>query len=186
MATCLVIYANGSEDIEVTTQTDILTRGGVKVTKAALCDEGTTVTLAHGTKVICDANLEDCKDSLYDLIVIPGGLDGSIACRDSATLIKMLKAQKARGAYIGAICAAPGFVLGTHGIIGENDLATGYPGCTDTIKNLSTVGVVVNKEAKIITGKGPAFSFAFGYAMLEALMGKEVCDKVKDGMLYTD
>lgn len=182
----LVVYANGSEDIEVNAPADILVRGGVAVTRAALAPAGEQVTLAHGTRVLCDVNLEQVKGESFDVIVIPGGLQGSENCRDSATLIAMLKAQKAAGRYIAAICAAPGFVLATHDIIDDSVQATGYPGCADNIKNYVTDGVVVDAKAKIITGQGPAFSLPFGYAILEALQGTEVCAKVKAGMLYKD
>ena len=138
MTCALIVYANGSEDMEVTAITDILNRGVVKVTKAALNDDGgLKVTLAHGTMVVCDKNLNDCSDD-YAVIAIPGGLVGAENCRDSKVLIKKLQEQKAKGGYIAAICAAPGFVLGTHGLVGAAK-ATGYPGCADNIENCRLV-----------------------------------------------
>lgn len=185
MTTALVCYADGSEDIEVTAITDILNRGGVKVVKAAVAESGrTTVTLAHGSVITTDKNIADCTDT-YDLIAIPGGLAGSEACRDCEILINKLKSQKNAGRYIGAICAAPGFVLSTHGLIG-NARATGYPGCkTDTIINYCTDGVVTDSDARLVTGQGPAYALDFALALLEALEGKDVADKVAGSMLHS-
>ena len=89
MKKALVVYANGSEDMEVTAVTDILNRGKVKVIKAAVAKDGVEVTLAHGTKVICDENIASCND-VYDAIVIPGGLNGANNCRDCDVLIEKL------------------------------------------------------------------------------------------------
>ena len=184
MTCALIVYANGSEDMEVTAITDILNRGGIKVTKAALNDDGgLKVTLAHGTTVVCDKNLNDCADD-YAVIAIPGGLVGAENCRDSTTLIAKLQEQKAKDGYIAAICAAPGFVLATHGLVG-NARATGYPGCADNIENYVDKGVVVDKENKLITGQGPAFCMEVALAILEELKGKAVADEVRSGMLLT-
>ena len=182
MTCALVVYANGSEDMEVTAVTDILNRGGINVIKAALNDDGgLKVTLAHGTTVVCDKNLNDCTDN-YDVIAIPGGLEGAENCRDSKELIAKLQEQKTKSGYIAAICAAPGFVLATHGLVG-NAKATGYPGCADNIENYVDKGVVVDKESKLITGQGPAFCMEFALSILEELKGKTVADEVSSGML---
>ena len=184
MPTALVIYANGSEDLEVTASADILNRGGVKVVRASLAeDNGLQVTLAHGTKVICDKPLVECNDE-YDVIIIPGGLAGSEHCRDSKTLIEKLKQQQENGKIIAAICAAPGFVLNTHGFLKDDVKATCYPGCNDsTIKCLKSDGVVFDEKANIVTGKGPGFAIDFALKILEVLQGKDVKDKVAAGML---
>ena len=100
MKKALVVYANGSEDMEVTAVTDILNRGKVKVIKAAVAKDGVEVTLAHGTKVICDENIASCND-VYDAIVIPGGLNGANNCRDCDVLIEeSLKEQISKNALL--------------------------------------------------------------------------------------
>lgn len=182
MPKALVAYANGSEDMEVTAVASILCRGGVEVTRAAVVAEGKEVVLSHGQRTVCDANIADCKDQ-YDLIVIPGGLAGSQNCAANTVLVELLKAQKAAGRYLGAICAAPGFVLAHHGLIGEAK-ATGYPGCSDNIKNYTGEGATIDADAKIVTGKGPAFAIDFGLACLSVLVPAETLAQVKAGMLY--
>lgn len=184
MSKALLIYAEGSEDMEITAAADILNRGGVKVNRAALDgSNGNVVTLAHGTKVVCDSPLAECADD-FDVIIIPGGLAGSEHCRDSKVLIEKLKAQKAGGRYIAAICAAPGFVLQTHGFLAGGVHATCYPGCNDKgIEGLQSDGVVFDEKAKIITGKGPGYAMEFALKIVEVLQGKSVRDKVAQGML---
>lgn len=183
MSKALLIYAPGSEDIEITAPADILTRGGVEVVRASLMDY-TDITLAHGTKVVCDLSLKDLeKDSCFDVILVPGGMPGSRFCAQSGELIELLKKQKKAGRLIAAICAAPGYVLAGNGILG-NAKATGYPGCTDNIKNCSNQGVEVSDDGLFITGKGPAFALQFGLKVLEKLQGAEIATQVAKGMLF--
>ena len=182
MKTALIIYANGGEDTEATAAADVLVRGGAKVIHAALNDDGgCEIKLAQGTRVLCDCNLNDCKEK-YDLIVIPGGLPGATHCRESKVLTAMLKNQQEEGRLIGAICASPGMVLAAQGFI-TTQRATGYPGTTEGIKNLSAKGVEVSDDGLLITGKGPAFAIDFGLALLRALLGTATADKVAAGML---
>ena len=185
MVSALIAFANGSEDMEATSVASILDRGGVKVTRAAITADGSReVTLSHGMKIVCDKHISECND-VYDMIVIPGGLDGSKNCADCVPLITMLKEQKAAGRYIGAICAAPGFVLAKHDLVGEAR-ATGYPGCCDSIKHYTNTNTCIDKEYKLVTGKGPALSIEFGLACLEALVPFDVVEQVKTGMLFKD
>ncbi len=181
MSKALLIYADGSEDIEITASADVLSRGGVKVTKCALGDHK-EVTLAHGTRVICDAVLADIHDN-YDVILIPGGLQGSLSCQKNERLLAMLREQKQSKRIIAAICAAPGFVLAHNGIL-ENEQATGYPGCDEEIKNCTHAGVQRSENGRFITAKGPAFSMQFGLAVLKELEGEEVAASVATGMLF--
>ncbi len=181
MKKALVIYANGSEDLEVTAVADVLSRGGIEITRGGI--GGKTVRLAHGTVVTCDEAIEDCIGE-YDAIIIPGGLEGSNNCAASAPLIEKLKQQRAAGRWVCAICAAPGFVLARHGLLDGGVKATCYPGCNDAaIAGLRPDGVVTDPDAHVITGKGPGFAIPFALAILESLVGKEKRLSVESGML---
>ncbi len=181
MKKALVIYANGSEDLEVTAVADVLSRGGIAITRGGV--GGRTVKLAHGTIVTCDAAVEECAGD-FDAIVIPGGLDGSSNCAASEALVQKLKQQRAAGRWVCAICAAPGFVLARHGLLDGGVRATCYPGCNDSaIAALQPDGVVKDGAAHVITGKGPGFAIPFALTILEALAGTETREKVEAGML---
>ena len=105
MTSALVIMANGAEDIETISVTDILSRGGIKVTVAAVSDTSTEIKTAHGLTVKADILLKDAADN-YDVVVVPGGYEGSMNCRKSELVGNILNTQKERGALIAAICAA--------------------------------------------------------------------------------
>ncbi len=192
MANCkspkaLVIISPGAEELEVISVTDTLSRGGVKVILGTLNQENSTsIKCAHGTILKGDALLKDIDITDIDAIIIPGGYQGSLNCRDSLYVGKLLKMQQSSGKLIGAICAAPGLVLANHGILTAQTKATGYPGTTSDIPNLVDEGVVVDKEHHLITAKGPAYGIAFGLALTRYLVSDEVANKVSDDMLYTE
>ena len=180
MSTALVFYTNGTEDIEVTATVDVLDRGGVKITKAAVTEDGSkTVTLAHGSVVTTEKHINDITDT-YDLIVVPGGA-GVKNFAKSQKLLALLKEQKEAGRLIGAICAAPGVVLYANGLI-TTEKATCYPGC-ECGGQFLTDGVVTTEDNLLVTGRGPGFAVAFGLELLKVLEGQEKANAVAKGML---
>ena len=102
----------------------------------------------------------------------------------STDVVGGLREQQAAGRYIGAICAAPGFVLATHGIITDGP-ATGYPGCEAGIRNCTGRDVEHDAAHRIITSRGPGLCLSFALELLRALEGPQVASKVAEGMLIT-
>lgn len=131
-----------------------------------------------------DALLKDIDITKFDAIIIPGGLQGSMNCRDSLLLGEMLRTQQANHKLIAAICAAPGLVLTAHGILSEKTPATGYPGTTDDIPCFVDEGVVVDPQNNIITAKGPAYATDFAFTILRYLADDNIANKVYADMLY--
>lgn len=187
MTTALIILADGAEELETISVSDILSRGGVQVTLAALSDKNSTeITCAHGTVIKAPCLLSSVKDQEFDAVVVPGGYQGSLNCQKSALVKEILQKQQSSGKLIAAICAAPGLVLAHQGIITDEE-ATGYPGTTKGIKNLNAAaGVVTDKEHHLITAQGPAYASDFGSAVLTALKSADVTKKVREGMLFND
>ncbi len=183
MTRALIIFAEGAEDIETVAPADILTRGGVEVTLAALSDASLEVRTSHGLTVKADILLKDAEEG-YDAVIVPGGYKGACNCRDSELVGRVLRAQKKRGGLIAAICAGPGFVLARHGILDENTPATGYPGTTDEIRCKSEEDVVVDPVNRIITARGPAFACKFGLTVLAVLKDTETAERVAGNMLF--
>lgn len=105
MKTVLVPLADGCEELEAITITDILARAGANVTTAGL--KPGLVTASRGAKLMPDALLEDIQKETFDLIALPGGLPGADHLANSETLRKMMQAQNASKRPLAAICAAP-------------------------------------------------------------------------------
>jgi len=180
MKTALVTIAEGTEELEAVTVSDVLHRAGVDVTVASVGE--LKVNCSHGTTIIADCLIEDCKDKIYDLIVLPGGLSGAENLRDSEVLVEMLKKQKDENRFYAAICAAPAVVLQTHGLL-AGKTATCYPGFETDFDKHSGERVVV--DGNCITSKGPGTAMEFSLILAEKLMGEEVKMTLIEAMIVS-
>ncbi len=186
MTKALIAAANGCEEIETIATYDLLKRAGIEVTIAAVDESSTTVCASHGLKFLANSTLSVQLTEEYDIIVLPGGLPGAEHLRDCKLLIELLKKQNKAKKWIAAICAAPGFVLGTHGLA-DGAKVTGYPGTENLLKNGNYVNqvVCVDADKKIITAQGPAFTNAFALAIIANLCGEKVMKQVASGALIS-
>ena len=176
-----VVLANGFEEIEGLTQVDVLRRAGFQCDMVGL--DAMEVTGSHGIQVTCDKVLAD--DLLeYDLVTFPGGLPGSTNLRDSDKLMNLMQQRAKKRRWNAAMCAAP-MVLARYGLLAGHEY-TMFPGMNeehgDPKGNFKEDMVVVDKEAKIITSRGPATALPYSFALAEAL-GANV-DDLKESMLY--
>lgn len=179
--TALIPVANGTEDIEAVTLIDVLRRAGIDVTVASV-ETTREITCANGTRLVADALHADVAGKNFDLIVLPGGMPGAERLRDTAALITQLKEQDARGALFGAICAAPGVVLGARGLVGARK-ATAYPGFEQLLPAGSFVDQRVVRDGNLLTSRGPGTALDFALALVEALGHASTAAQLAQGML---
>lgn len=165
MTKVAVITAQGCEEGETLTIVDILRRAEIPCEMVGLGAQEIAGT--HHIAMRCDTVFDGTLDE-YDMVVLPGGYGGSDAMRDSEELVAALRVADERGAWICAICAAPE-ALGRAGLL-EGKRFTCYPGVKDQIENPGTwVDAPVVQDGNIITGQGPAFAYAFAYALVDVL-----------------
>ncbi|XP_051895236.1 Parkinson disease protein 7 homolog [Pristis pectinata] len=176
----LLILAKGAEEIEVVIPTDLMRRAGITVTVAGLAGSG-PVTCSRNVVICPDASLEDAaKQCPYDAVVLPGGNSGSQNLAESPAVKEVLKDQETGKRVIAAICAGPTALL-AHGI-GYGRKVTTHPLAKDKMMdggNYTYSEARVEVDGNIITSRGPGTSFEFSLAIIEALLGKEVAEKVK-------
>ncbi|XP_015186243.1 PREDICTED: protein deglycase DJ-1zDJ-1-like [Polistes dominula] len=180
--TALLLIADGSEEMEAVITADVLRRGGVSVTIASLGDNE-CVKCSRDVKVCADTKFANVSDKKYDVIILPGGLNGSKAFAESADVGKLLQEQEKENKLIAAICAAP-TALKAHGIA-KGKRVTSYPAMKDQMTDdyeYSEDRVVI--DGNLITSRGPGTAFAFGLALVEKLVSKEKATTVAKGMLY--
>ena len=171
MAKVLVPLANGCEELEAVTIIDLLRRAGVEVISAGL--QPGPVQASRGTVLLPDKLLDDVENELFDLIVLPGGLPGADHLDQDPRIKTLLNANHQRGAYIGAICAAPK-VLANAGLL-QNKTATAYPGVLDPMQFPATkvTTATVEIDGNVITSKGPGTAMDFALTLIECLCGAE-------------
>lgn len=177
----LVPLAQGCEELEAVTITDLLVRAGIKVTTAGL--DGLPVVAARGMNIIPDTQIQKIQDVQFDMIVLPGGLPGADHLRDNKILQAMLQQHAAADKYVAAICAAPK-ALAQAGLL-ENKIATSYPGVLDNLglKNTQIKNTAIEIDGKIITSRGPGTAMDFALKLIELLQGKEKKNEVEAGLV---
>ncbi|MES0326608.1 MAG: DJ-1 family glyoxalase III [Gammaproteobacteria bacterium] len=175
MSRALVPLAQGCEELEAITITDLLVRAGIEVTTAGLDDQ--TVTASRGTRLIPDTNIHNIKNELFDLIVLPGGLPGANHLRDDANLQALLKQHAANNKLIAAICAAPK-ALASAGLL-DGKQVTCYPGALDEYPQLNVRSTAIEIDGQIVTSRGPGTAMDFTLSLIELLEGKIKRDEIE-------
>lgn len=186
----LVPIANGSEEIETTCIQDILVRFGADVTVASVNAGGDLLCkMSRGLFVQAHTSIaEAAKNGPYDLIVLPGGVQGAEGLRDSVDLHTLLKQQAADRRLTGAVCAAPALVLATHDLIPAGARATSFPKFRDMLKDAASDDRVVDAadDHNLITSQGPGTAMEFALALGEKLFGKEKRDEISQQLLHKE
>lgn len=182
MPKVLIPLAEGCEELEAVTIADILHRANIAVVTAGL--EKGPVKASHGTTIMPSATLEEAlKHDDYDMVVLPGGLPGADHLGNDARLAAFLTHMAASGRYVAAICAAPR-ILAKLGLL-DGKTATAYPGFIDRgdFPKVRHTGAPVERDGKIITGRGPGTAMDFALALTEALAGEQVRATVEKALV---
>jgi 4-methyl-5(b-hydroxyethyl)-thiazole monophosphate biosynthesis len=176
MSRVLVPLAQGCEELEAITITDLLVRAGIEVTTAGLDDQ--PVTASRGTTIIPDTSIDTVLDQTFDLIVLPGGLPGADHLMEDENIQALLKNHADKGKYIGAICAAPKAVAAAGLLDGKK--ATAYPGVLEALDNaqIDVKDTAIEIDGKIVTSRGPGTAMDFALTLIELLEGQAKRDEV--------
>jgi len=173
----LVPLAQGCEELEAVTITDLLTRAGIKVVTAGL--DANVVTASRGMRLVPDKILDDVLDNHFDMVVLPGGLPGADHLNNDMRIQALVKKMANENKFVAAICAAPR-VLATAGLL-DNKHATSFPGALDQFSTKKMIyeekAVVV--DGNIITSRGPGTAMDFTLILIELLLGKEKRNEVE-------
>ncbi|MBR2444777.1 MAG: DJ-1/PfpI family protein [Clostridia bacterium] len=175
-----MFLADGFEEIEALCPLDFLRRAGVEAKTVGIGNK--VICGSHSIKVECD--MTECeldKNAPFDMIILPGGMPGSVNLDNSKTVDHFIRRATEEDKFISAICAAP-FILGKRGLL-EGKEATCYPGFEKELLG-AKIGTGVVRDGKIITGCAMGKSHDFALEIIEALCGKEMREKLKKSVLY--
>lgn len=179
-ASVLVCLAAGTEEIEAVTAIDLLVRAGIAVTTASVAsDGGLEICCSRGVRLLADAPLVSVADNAYDAIVLPGGLKGAEAFRDSPLLVETVRQFHLSGRIVAAICAAPGTVLVPHDLFPVGNM-TGFPVLKENIPDNKWIDkrVVWDPRVNLLTSQGPGTAMDFALKLIDLLAGKEKAAEV--------
>ena len=175
-----VFLADGFEEVEALTAVDLLRRCELDVKTVGIGREA--IRGSHGILVQSDLSDKDCVlDENVEMIVLPGGMPGTLNLEHSATVQNAIDFCMNNGKYVAAICAAPS-ILGHKGIL-DGKKAICYAGFETQLGNaeISTENVCVCEN--IITSKSVGTSMEFALKLVEVLISKERRDILASSLM---
>ena len=174
-----IFLDNGFEEIEAITTIDLLRRANIALTTVSVTGVE-SVLGAHHIAVKADKLFADVDFADADMLILPGGQPGATNLANHKGVELLLRQFMDADKPVAAICAAP-MVLGGHGLIDGRKVTT-YPGCEPGLGKALCTGALVEQDANLITGKGPAAAVEFANAIIRLLrsdeLQKEVCSKM--------
>ena len=177
MKVCMIV-TNGFEEVETVGTYAILRRGGLDVDIYSL--RGKEATGRFGLTCCTLKPFEQFVDHDYAAIILPGGPQYQ-ELESTPRVLQLLQDFYTRNKYVCAICASPT-------ILGHLGLLRGKKYTCFTAMNEDFGGIYCDdyavSDGQIITGKSAAAAIDFGFAILQAVAGKEMADKTKKDIYY--
>lgn len=176
-----IALATGFEEIEGLTVVDLLRRADIQVTTASI---GTTkeVIGAHAISVIADALFGDVDLNTVDMLVLPGGMPGTLHLQKDEHICAALKNFIKNGKEIAAICAAP-LILGNLGLL-KDKKACCYPGFEDQLMEATIVYEPVAVDEQVITSRGMGTAIDFALALITRLKDNATAEAISSSIIY--
>ncbi len=177
-----VFLAEGFEEVEALTPVDYLRRCELEVKTVGVT--GKLVRGSHGITVMADILPEGVKPELADMIVLPGGMPGTLNLERAPIVQEMITYCVEHEIPVAAICAAPS-ILGHRGLL-SGKTATCYTGFEDQLIGANATGEPVEKDGIFITARGAGVADRFAFKLIETLISKERADLVKGAVLCAE
>ncbi len=170
-----VHLADGFEEIEAITVTDVLRRAGAEVCTVSVSGK-LEVRGTHGIEVRADIPFDKADYESCEMLVLPGGMPGTTNLLEHEGLMHEIRKAAGEGKWVCAICAAP-MVLAAAGVL-DGRQATIYPGMENYIACAKASNEPVVRDGNIITSKAPGTAMKFALALVEALYGREKAERI--------
>lgn len=180
MPRVLVPLAPGVEELEAVTVIDLLRRAGIDVVVAGV--EPGPIRASRGVVLLPDVLLTEIATETFDLVVLPGGLEGSRRLAENDWVKEALERALAGGRRVAAICAAPE-VLRRAGIL-QGRRVTSFPGAIaadDASYTYVDESVVI--DGPVTTSRGPGTAMDFALSLISQLSGDEARERVEKGLV---
>ena len=175
----VALIADGFEEIEALTPVDMLRRAGLDVRTVAI---GSKIAVgAHKIPVICDMTADEVDEKEISMLILPGGMPGSLNLDASPYTDKFIKAVNENGGRIAAICAAP-LILGRRGLLSGKE-AICYPGFENELTGAKISDRSVVTDKNITTAKGMGVALEFASELVSLIKGKEEALRLTESVM---
>lgn len=180
MKVCLYL-ADGFEEIEAISVVDVLRRAEISVEMISIMGKKEVVG-GHNIQIAADELFENIDHATVDMMILPGGGQGTENLRNHLGLQEKITKQAHKGKWLAAICAAP-TILGQLGLL-QGKKAICYPGREGELigADYGSVASVI-LDGKIITSRGAGTSLEFALQIVEVLQGAVIAKRLKEQMI---
>ena len=176
-----VFFANGYEEIEALTVVDLTRRAGIETWMVSITDEK-AVTGSHSITVSMDKTLAEVDFEQVDMIVLPGGMPGTLNLEACVPLMEKVKEFDKAGKYISAICAAP-TVFGHLGLL-NGKKACCYPSMEDGLVGAEVTYESTAMAEHILTSRGMGTAIDFGLQIIARFQGQDAAEDMAKKIVY--
>ena len=181
MAKVYIFLADGFEEIEGLTVVDLLRRAGIEISMVSITGKR-KVTGAHQIAVEADLLFEDSDYGDADLLVLPGGMPGTLHLMEHEGLDKLLREFYSKKKPLAAICAAP-TIFSQKGFL-NGIKATCYSGMEDQLTGANVVDLPVVTDRTITTSKGLGTAIDFALSIIKDIKGETEARSIAKQILY--
>ena len=181
MKKVVVFLADGFEEVEGLTVVDLLRRAGAVVETVSVMGK-LQIDGAHGIQVEADELFEKAFFDDAELLVLPGGMPGTLHLKEHKGLAKLLCEFNEKEKRIAAICAAP-TVFGALGLLKEK-AACCYPGMEDQLECRETRYCSFVTDGNVTTSRGVGTAIPFALELTARMCGQEKADELAKGIIY--
>lgn len=176
-----IFFAEGYEEIEALAVVDVCRRCGLTIDMVSITEEK-TVKGSHGIVVEMDKTFSQIDFDAYDMLVLPGGGEGTKRLEAFEPLMAQIDAFYQADKYIAAICAAPS-IFGHRGIL-KGRKACSYPSFESHLEGAEVTAGPVEISDHVITSRGMGTAISFGLAIAGVFCGEETAEKMARTIVY--
>ena len=180
MATA-VFFAEGFEEIEALTVVDLARRAGIETWMVSVGEEK-EVTSSHGITVSMDKVFSEVDFKEVDMIVLPGGMPGTLNLEKCVPLMEEVRKFNQEGKRISAICAAP-TIFGHLGIL-KGRKACCYPGMENELEGAEVIYESIALSDHILTSRGMGTAMDFGLKIVSLIKSEEEAANLAEKICY--
>ena len=180
MKVCIFL-AEGFEEIEALTVVDILRRARIDTSLVSVTGEKQVIS-SHKITVLADLLFEEVNFTQVDMIVLPGGMPGTLNLEAHEGLMEQVDKFYQEEKWLAAICAAPS-IFGHKGMLVGKE-ACSYPDFENDLEGAIVVKNDVCVAGKIITSRGMGTAIPFALKICGQLLGEEMAKDISSAIIY--
>ena len=177
-----LVHYEGLTTLDLVGPAEILTRlPGVEHFAVAV-QPGPVENDAGALTLVADTALSDLPDP--DIVLVPGGMEGTLAAAEDQALLAWLRAASERGAWMTSVCTGA-LILGAAGLLEGKEATTHWA----AMDRLAGYGAIPKRERvvahpKLVTAAGVSAGIDMALWLAAELHGPDIAELLQLGIEY--